>query len=516
MMASGFNIVSLFHESAKQFPQRMAIADKLGEISFARLQRRIVRCAAEFQRKGLKPGDRVLVFVPMSIDLYVQVLALYHIGCTAVFLDEWVSIKRLTVCCEIAQCRGFIGIPIARLIGFFVGAIRRIPLHFSADTTRFDGDTSPDLSEPLVINNQSETALITFTTGSTGTPKAAKRTHDFLRAQFDALIEKIQPADDDVDMPVLPIVLMINLGCGIPSVIANWKSGKPEQMNPDVIWKQINQYGVNRITSSPYFLKRMAESALSKGIGNDSMRKFFTGGAPVYPKDASIISAGFPNARFEIVYGSTEAEPISAIDGRLLANQRSLMEDGGLWVGKPYHRCEVRIIRWIDASLRCTNDEELRALEMPKGEIGEIIVRGGHVLREYFNNEEALKRNKIMWGDICWHRTGDSGFLNERGELMLTGRAANLFVHEGRLVAPFIYEYELQQIDGIEIGTLLQLKNEIHYFIELKPGANRQNVVNVINSMWPAPDKVHVLDKIPRDKRHHSKIEYGVLRVRRA
>ena len=164
---------------------------------------------------------------------------------------------------------------------------------------------------------------------------------------------------------------------------------------------------------------------------------------------------------------------------------------------------------------RLLKGSELLQLEVSKGQIGEIIVRGNHVLREYFNNDEALKRNKIMWDDICWHRTGDSGFLKASGELYLTGRAVNLFMHEGKLVAPFIYEYELQQIEGVEIGTLLQLKNEIHYFIELKSGANRQNVVNMINSMWPAPDKVHILDKMPRDKRHHSKIEYGVLRVMR-
>ena len=512
MKASGFNIVSLFHESAMRYPDRLAIADKSGEITFAALQNRILQCASQFEKKGLKPGDRVLVFVPMGIDLYVQVLALYHIGCTAVFLDEWVSIKRLTVCCEIAKCRGFIGIPLARFIGFFVGSIRRIPLHFQSDTSRFDAERATTLSQALQIDDVSETALITFTTGSTGTPKAAKRTHDFLRAQFDALIEKIQPSDDDVDMPVLPIVLMINLGCGIPSVIANWKSGKPEKMNPEIIWYQIKKYRVNRITSSPYFLKRMAEYCSEKNLETGFMRKLFTGGAPVYPKDAAVITAGFPTARFEIVYGSTEAEPISAIDGKTLTRQSSLVADGGLLVGKPYHRTEVKIIAWKDDAIVCSNEGELLQLELPKGQIGEIIVRGNHVLREYFNNEEALKRNKIMWDDICWHRTGDSGFLKESGELYLTGRAANLFMHEGKLVAPFIYEYELQQIEGVEIGTLLQINNEIHYFIELKPGANRQNVEEAINFMWPAPNKIHVLDKIPRDKRHHSKIEYGVLR----
>ncbi|NJM17110.1 MAG: hypothetical protein HC896_18550 [Bacteroidales bacterium] len=73
------------------------------------------------------------------------------------------------------------------------------------------------------------TALITFTTGSTGTPKAADRSHAFLKEQFNALLDEIKPSANDVDMPVLPIVLFVNLGVGCTSVIADFNVAEPNK-----------------------------------------------------------------------------------------------------------------------------------------------------------------------------------------------------------------------------------------------------------------------------------------------
>lgn len=508
MSSTGFNIVSLFHTAAKQHPKRIAIIDKTGSITFEQLQKDVLASAVNMQRKGLKAGDRVLVFVPMSIALYTHVLSLYHIGCTAVFLDEWVSIKRLSLCCRMAKCKGFIGVPLARFIGWFVRDVRAIPIHLG---TKVNHSLKTE-SEPLVITKESETALITFTTGSTGTPKAAKRTHDFLKEQFDALMEKIEPSDDDVDMPALPIVLLINLGCGVTSVIPDWKSSKPDKMQPERIWQQVKTHGVNRITSSPYFLKRLAQYVSSKNISTEQIRKMFTGGAPVFPNEAALIAQGFPQSQTQIVFGSTEAEPISSIYASELSHRKEEAEKKGLPVGFPYRKSHVKIIRWIDEPIVCHNNQQLNSLEQAQDRLGEIIVSGSHVLREYFNNYEALKRNKIFIDNDCWHRTGDSGFLNEKGELFLTGRCATLFEHEGKTVAPFLIENILQQIDGVELATIMKLNDEIIYFAELTDNEKKEAVTAHIEKTWPKPSRIIFIEKMPRDKRHHSKIEYGVLR----
>ena len=72
-----------------------------------------------------------MIFVPMSIDLYRIVLAIFSMGATAVFLDEWVNKNRLEICCQLADCNGFIGTSKARLSGYFLQELRKIPIKLS-------------------------------------------------------------------------------------------------------------------------------------------------------------------------------------------------------------------------------------------------------------------------------------------------------------------------------------------------------------------------------------------------
>lgn len=503
-----YNIIDLFTEASQRTPDRIAIIDGDQQISFGELDRQITATAAYFQAKGIQKGDRVLVFVPMSIDLYRIVLALFRMGATAVFLDEWVSRERLEVCCKVAQCRAWIGGWKVHFLSFLSKELRSMPVKL-----RLSYEDSLTF-EPVATNDE-DTALITFTTGSTGLPKAAKRTHGFLREQFAALIETIEPGENDVDMPVLPIVLMINLGIGCTSVIAPYKSGKPHTLKPRVIIDLLNRHNVTRLVASPYFVKQVAETIVEQKLNTPTLTKVFTGGAPVFPKEANLYKQAFPQALVEIVYGSTESEPISSINATEFtrSNDWSVAQLGGLPVGIPYHGTAVKIIRISDEPITCHSDEELNALEQPPQQIGEIIVSGKHVLREYINNEEALLRNKIFIGNECWHRTGDSGFFDASGQLLLTGRCATLIEHNGLLIATFIVENELQLLDEVEMATILKINDKMVAIVEFKSAAfNNESFVQKLKTKLPFLDELRQIRRMPRDPRHHSKIEYGKLR----
>ncbi len=292
------NISTLFLNAAKRHPKHIAIVYKKQSITYEKLAEEVKQTAAYFQQKGIKKGDRVLVFVPMSIDLYRTVLALFYVGATAVFLDEWVSKKRMELCCQIANCKGFIGVPKARFLVFLSRQLRAIPIKLRL---RKKGREEARLQ---AVEN-SDSALITFTTGSTGTPKAADRTHGFLNEQFNALLEEIDPSVTDVDLPLLPIVLFMNLGVGCTSVIARVKPKKLEKLNLSTITELMQNHNVNRITASPAFILKLAEKGYQK-IDNQ-IEKIFTGGAPVFPNQAFKITAAFPTTAVKIVYGSTEA-----------------------------------------------------------------------------------------------------------------------------------------------------------------------------------------------------------------
>lgn len=317
-----------FLRSGRNQPRKKAIVHKGRCVTFGELAAEVKRTAAYFSSKGISKGDRVLVFVPMSIELYQTVLALFYLGATAVFLDEWVNRRRLALCCSIADCKGFIAPFKVRMLALTSGPVRKIPVWLKTVKTLSGEVKMCDVSP-------GDTALITFTTGSTGTPKAAKRTHGFLQAQFDALKEKLKPGPDEIDMPVLPVVLLVNLGTGNTSVIPDFRSSKPEKMKPDRILGEIAVNNVSRIIASPFFIKKLALEALASGKKNQ-LQKIFTGGAPVFPAEAEIYLKGFPDAETEIVYGSTEAEPISSIGAKRLIAERDKVFSLGLPAGKIY------------------------------------------------------------------------------------------------------------------------------------------------------------------------------------
>ena len=509
-MDNTFNIVNLFLDSARKYPDKVAIIHKNKAISFSEFEKQIKDTSNYFLNKGISKGDRVLIFVPMSIDLYRIVLALFNIGATAVFLDEWVSKKRMEECCKVAQCKAFVGILKAKVFSFFSSELRKIPIKLGVKYNHVAPFSNKDILKTEVNGN--DTALITFTTGTTGIPKAAKRTHQFLREQFFALIDKIDAKPEDIDMPVLPIVLLINLGVGSTSVIAEFKASKPASLNEEKIIKQITQYKVSRIVASPFFVKQIANKIISNKLSVGSLKKIFTGGAPVFPYEAEVYNKAFPGAQVEVVYGSTEAEPISSINVKELIKEKENILQKGLKVGIPYHKIECKIIKIQQGAISCADENELNALVVLPSQIGEIIVSGSHVLREYFNNDEALKQNKIFIGNKCWHRTGDSGYMDEAGVLYLTGRCNTLISLEDKVVATFIYENYFQSIDGVEIGTIMKINEELLAIIEMGDDSRKEYIRNNISLLDIKFDMIKFISKIPRDLRHNSKIDYGLLK----
>ena len=501
------NVIEYLHVNAIEYPTKVAIQHKRGFITYADLEKEVLQTAAYFQSKGISNGDRVLVFVPMSIDLYRIVLALFKIGATAVFLDEWVSKERMELCCKIAECKAFIGIWKARLFSFFSKELRKIPIKLGVNYKKINTKQTFTYQ-----TNPNDTALITFTTGSTGIPKAAKRTHAFLLEQFNALTEEISLTPNDVDLTMLPIFVLCNLGIGNTTIIPEFKATKPDTLNPALLFKLINQHKINRISASPFVIKKMAVYALDNHIYNTKLKHIFTGGAPVFPKEAKLYEKAFSNSNVEILYGSTEAEPISKINIKTLIKHETDLIKNGLLVGKPTTLIDVKIIKITNEVMKCHTPEDMNLLEVSKKEIGEIAVSGSHVLKEYYNNNEALLRNKIFTGKKVWHRTGDSGYLDNEGSLFLTGRCSQIIWKDDQLIAPFLYENFLQTISGVEMGTILDVNNALTIVIELSAKANKNHIQQEIKNAEMVYDTIVYISKIPRDPRHNSKIDYEKLK----
>jgi len=221
---------------------------------------------------------------------------------------------------------------------------------------------------------------------------------------------------------------------------------------------------------------------------------------------AKLYQEAFPKVNSKIVYGSTEAEPISSIGVEELLNTSSSAEDG-LLVGNIYSKAEVRIISLEKDSKHEMSALDFESIQQSEGELGEIVVSGAHVLKRYFKNDEAFRENKIIVGDVLWHRTGDSGI--KRGKnLWLHGRVKQLIYKNGKYISPFIIEQRLSEIEGVSIGTLLELNSELVLCLETE---KEVSFFDFLVEQFDV-DRLKCLKKIPRDPRHHSKIDYEKLK----
>ncbi len=487
------NIVEILFENAQKFPEKFAIVHKNKKITYGELAQDVKSYAQYFLSKGIKKGDNILIFVPMSIELYKILSAIFYLGATAVFVDAWADKNRLDQALTIVPCKAFVGCPKAFILKLMSKKVREIGVNIISGTI-YKPKTNIEI-EPATPDT---TALITFTTGSTGLPKAAKRTHEFLLEQHYVLKKHLAPNVNDVDLASLPIFVLHNLACGTTSVIPDFNPQKPADINPQKILKDIKQNSITTSVGSPRFYERLAEFGEINGLN-----KIFTGGAPVFPKLAKLLQDKFIHTDVEIVYGSTEAEPIASISTKELLSFNGNLKDG-LLVGKPIGDINVKIIKPTDEPV-----EDFENTWLNTGEIGEICVEGKHVLKEYFNSEEAQKFAKIQYNGQVWHRTGDAGYLDNDGNLFLMGRVKNRFEHNGKKVYVFPIENALLEIEGIEIGTVMKIKDEIVIIAETK--ILHPKLEQELKSRGFEFDKL-VITRIPRDPRHNSKIDYDKLK----
>ena len=385
-------------------------------------------------------------------------------------------------------------------LAYLFQPFRSIPIKLSAPNK-----LKPQQFDYLKVNAD-DTALITFTTGSTGLPKAANRTHQFLWEQFRILKAEIGATPSDKCVSTLPIVLLSILGTGATAVIAEFNQKKPHLLDSNKMLTFLKKEAVQLLIASPFFIEQLAKN---KQIKLPSLRKIMTGGAPVFPHIAKLINNAFPDSENIIAYGSTEAEPISTINMQLLTDQFFSMENG-LAVGKPHPEIQLKIIKITDQSI-ALDKYGWKKWEVNAGEIGEIVVTGPHVLSSYHNSDEAFRLNKINDEGTIWHRTGDSGRIVDN-VIYLLGRCSSLIVEKDKVISQFIIEQQLGQIEGVNIGTMISINGEKHIFIELEQHGIESEIRKQIVEYAIDFDEVKFIDKMPRDPRHFSKIEYQKLR----
>ena len=525
-MAESFNVIRYLKENAAKDPSKPALIMSNESISFGELWDNVCRISEGLLCKGMAPGDRLIIMIPMSIDLYSVLLGSLKAGCTAVFVDPWVGMKQIASFSAFAEPRGFAGIPKSHLLRLFSADLRKLPVTI---TTGFKIGSFPakftlkellkyEADEKIYEANETDTALITFTTGSSGIPKGANRTHGFLNAQHLALKNEFPYEESDVDMPMFPVFALNNLATGLTSVIPDMDFKKPAEVDGEKIYHQIMQYGVTTITSSPPFIDRLAEYCMGKNIKPD-VRRIMTGGAPVSNRQLKKWKLLFNKTDIEVVYGSTEAEPVAHIksEERVEAQETS-NEAMGYCMGKPSELVSCKIIPITKGLI----EKPLNEIEISDQTPGELIVSGKHICRDYYKNEAAVKENKIKDDNgTIWHRMGDTGYFDTKGRFWLVGRVHSTIIRNGKFVHPQVIEevvksYHDTIIQAAVAGFPDSQKGEkaVIFIQTLNNSLKEEDILEHLKSFDLRADQVIITSKpLPVDPRHNSKIDYPKLKA---
>ena len=515
------NIASLLHHQAKVRGQAIAMIDTYRGhqrmTSFWDFEQHTAKMARFLSKAGLRPGQAVLIFQPMSLELYVLLGAIFRLGLVAVFIDPSAGRQHLNRCCELYQVNALIATSKAHLLRLVSPQLRRIPLKFSLGWTlpwtrplELYQKESP-LEEIMQLAPETP-ALMTFTSGSTSTPKAAVRTHSFLLAQHQALARSLDLKPGDIDVSTLPIFVLANLASGMCSLIPKANLRSPGRIRPEPVFKQINDSGATRLSASPAFVGRLADYRDATGKTLNRLEKIYTGGAPVFPQALESFQSLAPNAQVYAVYGSTEAEPIAHVGWHDISPQdiEDMKQGQGLLAGQISPDISLQILenQW-GTPLGNMTEQAFTNLSCSIGQIGEIVVSGNHVLSGYLHGQ-GDQESKFRVLNRLWHRTGDLGYIDHHHRLWLLGRCAALIKDHKGLLYPFAVECAAQQIKGIRRSAVLNHQEKRLLVVE--PLSNHHLDLEEIKQKlaWAALDQITQMT-LPVDKRHNAKIDYPSL-----
>ncbi len=384
---------------------------------------------------GIGRGVRTVLMVRPSPELFAVTLALFKAGAVPVMVDPGIGLRRLRRCLDEAEPEAFIGVPAAQAARIAFGWARAtLRIAVTAGRRWFWGGPTLEAlrargrsAEPFPVadTRDDEEAAILFTSGSTGPPKGVVYRHGNFAAQVEAIRGLGTIERGEVDLPTFPLFALFDPALGMSAVIPDMDPTRPGDVDPRRIIEAAEAFGATNLFGSPALLDTVGRYGVEHRVELSSLRRVISAGAPVPAAVMERFLRMLPEgAEVLTPYGATECLPVSCISSReVLAETAARTGQGaGVCVGLPVPSIELRIIGIDDGPI----EKWHAALALPKGEIGEIAVRGPQATRSYFNRPEATALAKIADPDGgFWHRMGDVGYLDERGRLWYCGRKAD-------------------------------------------------------------------------------------------
>jgi long-chain acyl-CoA synthetase len=323
----------------------------------------------------------------------------------------------------------------------------------AASTASAPTPTAPSIAE----REPDDTAVLLFTSGTAGSPKAAMLTHGSLLANIDQmeLAVGLAATSEDVGLLVVPPfhIYGLNAVLGI-HLYAGGRLVMMERFAAGPLLELVAREQVTILPGVPQLFAALADHEAATGSELASVRLACSGGAPLSLE----VAEGF-EARFGVqiwqAYGLTEASPTVTFPD--LSGTRHPLS-----VGVPLPGMEVLIV-----------DTDGEAVE--HGDPGEVLVRGPNVFAGYFENGAATRTALDSGG---WLHTGDIAVMDDYGALTIVDRNKDLIIVNGFNVFPAEVEHALEESPSVEEAVVVGVPDQVL-------GESVRAFVVLVGDSWP-------------------------------
>lgn len=481
MPATSLNLASFLDHQAKITPARLAVIARPSTFTYTEIDRLVNRVAGGLRTLGLGHGDHIALSCPNTPHFPIAYCAILKIGAVVVPLNVLLKpreIAGLLRDCDAKAILVFEGTKELPMAAMARAACDEVPLceHVIVMTIEpaspspvgrsrtlgeiCDGRPDTYATHPTAPD---DTAVILYTSGTTGEPRGAELTHFNMTvnaiASKDMLMPVLDPGIDatNVTLVTLPLFHSTGQSCQMNASFAGgWTIVLLPRFEPAAVLRAFEDEHVNCWVGVPTMYWALLEFARKEGVdlasAAASLKCAVSGGAPM---SQAVLEEFARTFRVRVLegYGLCETSPVACF------NQLHRPSKAGT-VGMPIYACEVAVV-----------DDEDR--ERPAGERGEILIRGHNVMKGYYNRPaetaEALRNG--------WFHTGDIGVIDAEGYVSVVDRKKDMVLRGGMNVYPREIEDVLMTHPAVSLAAVVgvpdeRLGEEIKAYVVRRPSAD--------------------------------------------
>ena len=499
-----YNILRTILDNAEKYPDKPIIRIEDRSVLYGDFIRTVAAVTHWLEHKGIKPGDKIAIIFPNSVEWYIVFWATVALGARPIPLDpqigEW-ELKQLYALINFKACfiiPKYRANPIATNITDVIKGLKKKPVICIANDhkneTSFwkweDVITDPCVELlPTEVQEDPEGLLMyACTSGTTGNPKIIAVDHPgFYKAQKD-MAEYLDLSPRDTMLLGMPLYHQGGFGMGVQAVLSCSTVIYQPQFRPVDFLATIEKKKVTAVQLTPTLAKVLLSVPELDSFDLSSLRLAYFAGE-VLPDDLAVRFYRDMGIRVVNIVGSTETATMV------------------VWDSKYDKGCSVNDFRELEFTKVKVVDDN--GDQCSTGETGRILISTDAVLREYYRNPEETGKKILNIDGIRWFDTGDLGMSLCNSRVRFMGRKKRIIKRGGNLVFPEEIEAFLLTHPSISAIAVIKEKNEIigemiKAYIQpvqsttLKPGELLSFCRGKISS-YKIPDTFCIVDEIPKD-----------------